>query len=133
MREPMTGKLFDSEEAEEPEMNLTQDELIMIIESRFGLLKQNPPEVDVLKNIVTAFAPAAPKTGVTVTGYADGQKIQFIKTIREFTGLGLAEAKAMSERVMPTTIRLDFLGCRSRDHVAFAKALNDVGVNATAS
>lgn len=132
MREPMTGKLFDSEDIEMPEMNLTQDELIMIIESRFKALCANPPEVEVLQNIVASFTPAAPKTCVEVTGYGEGKKIGFIKTIREFTGLGLAEAKEMSEQQMPLIIRLGFTGCRSQDHVAFAKALNAAGVTATA-
>lgn len=40
-----------------------------------------------------------------LAGYAPDRKIAVIKTIREITGLGLAEGKALSEQALPVVVR----------------------------
>ena len=48
-------------------------------------------------------APGAPFE-VRLCSYPPEHKIRVIRAIRELTGLGLAEAKAVSERVLPTLL-----------------------------
>jgi len=44
------------------------------------------------------------KIKIDPTSYADGQKIPFIKGVRGYTGMGLKEAKEISEKQVPSVI-----------------------------
>jgi large subunit ribosomal protein L7/L12 len=72
-------------------------DLVSAMETKFGVSAAAPVAA---AGAAGAAAPAADeKTTVTVVMTNSGaQKIQVIKVIREITGLGLAEAKALSDK-----------------------------------
>lgn len=60
---------------------------------------------------------------VVMTAYADASKINVIKAVRELTGLGLKEAKALVEGV-PSKVKE---GVAKADAEKMAKTLTDAG------
>lgn len=108
-------------------MKLTNQELLTVIKGRLALLESGSLEesdtnLAHLERIATAFEPGDPVM-VRLLSYRDGSKIKVIKVLREHLGLGLANAKLLSED-LPTR-RIDHSMKYGLD--AFAKGLREVG------
>jgi len=98
--------------------------LIEVLENELGVKASAP----VMMGAGPAAGPAAvaeEKTefDVVLTGYPDTAKINVIKIVRELTGLGLKEAKAMVEG-LPGKIKE---AANKEDSAAAKKKLEDVG------
>ena len=87
---------------------LELSELVHALEEKFG---------------VSAAAVAAPAAGAAAAAPAEEEKTEFIKEVRAITGLGLAEAKALVEKV-PAKIKE---GVSKDDAEALKKQLEAVG------
>jgi large subunit ribosomal protein L7/L12 len=101
-------------------------ELIKTLEDKWGV-KAAPAAIAVAAGPAGA-APAAAvveKTefDVILTGYPDTAKINVIKVVREITGLGLKEAKAMVE-ALPAKIKE---AASKDDSAALKKKLEEAG------
>lgn len=73
-------------------------ELTKTLQEKYGVTAAAPVAVAVAAADVAATAPAEEKTSFDVILAAIGdKKIQVIKVVREFTGLGLKEAKDLVE------------------------------------
>jgi len=77
---------------------LELSELVKELEDKFGVSAAAPMAVAAMPAAGDAGAAAEEKTefDVVLTGYGE-KKIQVIKVVREITGLGLKEAKALVE------------------------------------
>lgn len=98
--------------------------LIEVLENELGVKASAP----MMMGAGPAAGPAAvveEKTefDVVLTGYPDTAKINVIKIVRELTGLGLKEAKAMVEG-LPGKIKE---AANKEDSAAAKKKLEDVG------
>ena len=102
-------------------MKLTNQELLVIIRGRLDRLDMYEADSAHLEAIATSFEEGGP-TMLRLISHGS-KKIQVIKVLREHTGLGLADAKKLSENLPSARI----------DHPmkfgleAFAKGLRDVG------
>jgi large subunit ribosomal protein L7/L12 len=97
--------------------------LVEILEAELGVKAAAP--VSAAPAAAGAAAPVAEaKTefDVILTGYPDTAKINVIKIVRELTGLGLKEAKAMVE-ALPAKIKE---AANKEDSAAAKKKLEDV-------
>jgi large subunit ribosomal protein L7/L12 len=76
---------------------LELSELVHALEDEFGVSAAAPAAVAVAAPV--AAAPVEEKTefDVVIAGFDAANKIKVIKVVREITGLGLAEAKALVE------------------------------------
>ena len=84
---------------------LDLSELVKVLEDRFGVSAAAPMAMAMAPAGGAGGAAAAEKTSFNVEmKEAGSQKIAVIKVVREITGKGLAEAKAMVEKV-PAMIR----------------------------
>lgn len=84
---------------------LELSELVKALEEEFGVSAAAPAAVAVAAP--AAAAPAAEEKtefDVVLVGFDAAQKIKVIKSVREITGLGLAEAKKAVEET-PTTLK----------------------------
>ena len=80
-------------------------ELVKILEEKFGVSPMVPTAVGIPTGVGTAEAPKEEKTTFNVELKSGGsQKIQVIKVIREATGLGLTESKAIVDSA-PKTVK----------------------------
>ena len=103
---------------------LEASELVKQIEEAFGV------SAAASAGVVMAAAPAAAEPeevqtefDVILDGFEDSAKIKVLKAVREATGLGLGEAKALVEAA-PKAVRE---GISKADAEALKKALEDVG------
>jgi len=73
--------------------------LIQVLEDELGVKASAPVAIAVGPGPGPGPAPAVEKTefDVVLTGYPETAKINVIKVVRELTGLGLKEAKALVE------------------------------------
>lgn len=99
-------------------------ELVKQIEEAFGV------SAAASAGVVMAAAPAAAEPeevqtefDVILDGFEDSAKIKVLKAVREATGLGLGEAKALVEAA-PKPVKE---GISKADAEALKKALEDVG------
>lgn len=99
-------------------------ELVKQIEEAFGV------SAAASAGVVMAAAPAAAEPeevqtefDVILDGFEDSAKIKVLKAVREATGLGLGEAKALVEAA-PKAVKE---GISKADAEALKKALEDVG------
>jgi large subunit ribosomal protein L7/L12 len=77
---------------------LDLSELVHALEDEFGVSAAAPAAVAVAAPVAAAAAPVEEKTEFDVIQKDFGaEKIKVIKVVREITGLGLAEAKALVE------------------------------------
>ncbi len=78
---------------------LELSELVHALEDEFGVSAAAPAAVAVAAPTAAAAAPAEEKTefDVVIASFDAANKIKVIKVVREITGLGLAEAKALVE------------------------------------
>jgi large subunit ribosomal protein L7/L12 len=100
--------------------------LIETLEAELGVKASAP--VAMMAGPVGAAAGAAPveaKTewDVVLTGYPETAKINVIKVVREITGLGLKEAKALVEG-LPGKVKE---AANKEDSATFKKKLEEVG------
>ena len=102
---------------------LELSELVHALEDEFGVSAAAP--VAVAAAAAPAAEAAAEKTefDVVLTGFDAAQKIKVIKVVREITGLGLADAKALVESA-PKAIKE---GLSKDDAEALKKQLEEVG------
>jgi large subunit ribosomal protein L7/L12 len=99
--------------------------LVEILEAELGVKAAAPMMMGAMPAAGGAAAPVAEaKTefDVVLTGYPDTAKINVIKIVREITGLGLKEAKAMVE-ALPAKIKE---AANKEDSAAAKKKLEDV-------
>ena len=103
---------------------LEASELVKQIEEAFGV------SAAASAGVVMAAAPAAAEPeevqtefDVILDGFEDSAKIKVLKAVREATGLGLGEAKALVEAA-PKPVKE---GISKADAEALKKALEDVG------
>ena len=103
---------------------LEASELVKQIEEAFGV------SAAASAGVVMAAAPAAAEPeevqtefDVILNGFEDSAKIKVLKAVREATGLGLGEAKALVEAA-PKPVKE---GISKADAEALKKALEDVG------
>jgi large subunit ribosomal protein L7/L12 len=103
---------------------LEASELVKQIEEAFGV------SAAASAGVVMAAAPAAAEpeevqteVDVILDGFEDSAKIKVLKAVREATGLGLGEAKALVEAA-PKPVKE---GISKADAEALKKALEDVG------
>ena len=103
---------------------LEASELVKQIEGAFGV------SAAASAGVVMAAAPAAAEPeevqtefDVILDGFEDSAKIKVLKAVREATGLGLGEAKALVEAA-PKAVKE---GISKADAEALKKALEDVG------
>jgi large subunit ribosomal protein L7/L12 len=100
--------------------------LIEVLEAELGV-KASAPVMAVGPGPAggTGPAPAVEKTefDVIITGYPDTAKINVIKIVRELTGLGLKEAKALVEG-LPGKVKE---AANKEDSAAAKKKLEEVG------
>jgi large subunit ribosomal protein L7/L12 len=103
---------------------LEASELVKQIEEAFGV------SAAASAGVVMAAAPAAAEPeevqtefDVILDGFEDSAKIKVLKAVREATGLGLGEAKALVEAA-PKAVKE---GISKADAEALKKALEDVG------
>jgi large subunit ribosomal protein L7/L12 len=83
--------------------------LVELLENELGVKAAAPMMMGAMPagaGAAAGAAPAAEKTefDVVLTGYPDTAKINVIKVVRELTGLGLKEAKAMVE-ALPAKVK----------------------------
>ena len=101
--------------------------LIEVLESELGVKASAPMMMGAMPAAAGGgAAPAAvEKTefDVVLTAYPDTAKINVIKVVREITGLGLKEAKALVE-ALPGKVKE---AASKDDSAAIAKKLQDVG------
>lgn len=98
--------------------------LIEVLENELGVKAAAPMMMGAMPAAGAAgAAPAVEKTefDVILTGYPDTAKINVIKVVRELTGLGLKEAKAMVEG-LPAKIKE---AANKEDSAAAKKKLED--------
>ena len=80
-----------------------------------------------LTGVIPAAFPGSTVHDVVLTGYVEGAKIPVIKEIRAITGLGLKEAKDMSESLPSVVVCQQLVGDAER----IRKALVSVGASVT--
>lgn len=80
---------------------LELNELIEAIEEKFGVTASAPVAVAAAADDAAAAGPAEVTVTLTDVG---GTKVAVIKAVREITGLGLVEAKAMVDKV-PSVVK----------------------------
>jgi large subunit ribosomal protein L7/L12 len=100
--------------------------LIEVLENELGVKASAPMMMGAMPAAGGAAAPAAvEKTefDVIVTAYPDTAKINVIKVVREITGLGLKEAKAMVE-ALPAKVKE---AASKDDSAALKKKLEETG------
>lgn len=103
---------------------LELSELVKAMEEKFGVSAAAPAVAVAAAGAAPAEAAAAEKTEFDVVlKEAGDQKIKVIKVVREVTGLGLAEAKAMVEAA-PKAIKE---GISKEDAEALKAKLEEVG------
>ena len=84
---------------------LELSELVKVLEDHYGVSAAAPMAMMAAPAAGEAAAAAEEKSAFTVVLYAAGdQKINVIKAVREFTGLGLAESKALVDGA-PKTLK----------------------------
>ena len=87
------------------EMTLLEaSELVKAIEDTFGVSAAAPAAVVAAPAAGAAEAEEKTEFDVVLVGFDAAQKIKVIKSVREITGLGLAEAKKAVEET-PTTLK----------------------------
>lgn len=103
---------------------LDLSELVHALEDEFGVSAAAPAAVAVAAAPAAAAAAAEEKTefDVVLTNFG-AEKIKVIKAVREITGLGLAEAKALVEAA-PKAIKE---GASKEDAEALKAKLEEVG------
>jgi large subunit ribosomal protein L7/L12 len=101
--------------------------LIEVLEAELGVKASAPMAVGVMPQpgTNTGPGPADVKTefDVVLTGYPETAKINVIKVVRELTGLGLKEAKAMVE-ALPGKVKE---AANKEDSATAKKKLEEVG------
>jgi len=100
--------------------------LIEVLENELGVKASAPMMAMGAMPAAGAAAPAAEaqtEFDVVLTAYPDTAKINVIKVVREITGLGLKEAKALVEG-LPGKVKE---AASKDDSAAIAKKLTDVG------
>jgi large subunit ribosomal protein L7/L12 len=97
--------------------------LVEILEAELGVKAAAPMMMGAPAAAAAApVAEAKTEFDVVLTGYPDTAKINVIKIVRELTGLGLKEAKAMVE-ALPAKIKE---AANKEDSAAAKKKLEDV-------
>lgn len=101
---------------------LELSELVHALEDEFGVSAAAPAAVAVAAAPAAEAAEEKTEFDVVMTDFG-GEKIKVIKIVREITGLGLAEAKAMVEAV-PAKLKE---GASKEDADALKAKLEEVG------
>ena len=83
---------------------LELNELVKAIEEEFGVSAAAPVMVAAAAGAAAPAAEEKTEFDVVLVGFDAAQKIKVIKSVREITGLGLAEAKKAVEET-PTTLK----------------------------
>jgi large subunit ribosomal protein L7/L12 len=99
--------------------------LIETLENELGVKASAPVMMGAMPAAAAAPAAAAEKTefDVVLTGFPETAKINVIKIVRELTGLGLKEAKAMVE-ALPGKVKE---AANKEDSATAKKKLEEVG------
>jgi large subunit ribosomal protein L7/L12 len=100
--------------------------LIEVLENELGVKASAPVMMGAMPAGGAGPAPVAEaqtEFDVVLTGYPDTAKINVIKVVRELTGLGLKEAKAMVE-ALPGKVKE---AANKEDSAAAKKKLEEVG------
>jgi len=76
------------------------------------------------------------KTKIRISG-STGQKLQFVKLIKEHTGLGLKESKDLVDGLLPSGIGypkyLDYIEIEVTDAISAAKTFKEIGLDVSTS
>ncbi|MCB9684544.1 MAG: 50S ribosomal protein L7/L12 [Alphaproteobacteria bacterium] len=99
--------------------------LIETLENELGVKASAPVMMGAMPGVGAAAAPVEEQTefDVILTGYPDTAKINVIKVVREITGLGLKEAKALVE-ALPGKVKE---AASKDDSGAIKKKLEEIG------
>lgn len=99
--------------------------LIETLENELGVKASAPVMMGAMPGAGAAAAPVEEQTefDVILTGYPDTAKINVIKVVREITGLGLKEAKALVE-ALPGKVKE---AASKDDSGAIKKKLEEIG------
>jgi large subunit ribosomal protein L7/L12 len=99
--------------------------LIETLENELGVKASAPMQMMAAGPAAAGAAPVEAKTewDVVLTGYPETAKINVIKVVREITGLGLKEAKALVEG-LPGKVKE---AANKEDSGTFKKKLEEVG------
>ncbi len=108
---------------------LDLSELVKVLEDKFGVSAAAPAMMMAMPGAAAGAAPAAEEKtefGVELTD-AGGTKIAVIKVVKELTGLGLADAKALVDGA-PKMIKE---GVKKEDAEAMKKKIEEAGGKVT--